>query len=416
MRSQKTVGLNGSEFTGRCELAHTEVSAQEHRTNQSDASMRGTRSAAGARRGQRGFSLLMIALTAGVMFGMLGLALDAGRMFIVKNELQAFVDASASAACRQMDGTQTGIQQAHTTAISGPLSSTHPNNWNFDQSQISNVTDVYATSFTGTYDNYSTASSSSSNNYRFIKVTANATLPLYFMAVIPGLPTSQFLQASATGGQQASSTLSNGQLLPFAPDAHNQTDTQNFGLIPGQSYTLKWGNGNTTTCAGDSGFTPPGSPPSEHGFVDIGEGNSNSNVRTAIEWGGYPNANSTPSSLYAGESLGGVPGNRGTSIFDSLNARAEQDSNDTSTTYADYVASGTGNGRRIVTVAIGGTWSGSGNNAQTTVLGFANFFLNTSYSGTSGPICATYIGPASMNGNGSGASDGTKIYSVNLFQ
>ena len=350
------------------------------------------------------------------MIGMLGLALDMGRMFIVKNELQTFVDASSIAACRQLDGTQSGIQNAHNTATAGPLASTQPNGWNFDSNSISNVTDTYATSFNGTYDSYATASSSATNNYRFVKVVASATMPLYFMAVIPGLPTSQFLQAGATGGQNPQSTISNGRLLPFAPDAHNPADTQNFGLTPGQEYTRKWGNGNITTCAGDAGFTPPGSPPSEHGFVDIGEGNSNSNVRKAIEYGGYPNPNSTPSSISAGDTLGGVPGNRGTSIFDAMNARANQDTDTTSTTYDEYKAAGTGNGRRIVTVSVASAWSGNGNNAQTTVLGFANFFLDPSYAGTSGPICATYIGPASLNGNGAGGTDGTKVYSLMLYQ
>ena len=368
------------------------------------------------RKDQRGFSMLLLASAGTVMFGMLGLAFDLGRMFIVKNELQTFVDASAIAACRMMDGSQAGIQSAHNTATAGPLGATRPNGWNFDVNAVANITDTYATSFNGTYDSYATASGGGTNSYRFIKVTANATLPLYFLAVIPGLPTSQLMQTTAVGGQNPQSTMNNGRMMPFAPDAHDTADTRNFGLTVGSSYSLKWGNGNTTTCAGDAGFTPPGNPPSEHGFVDIGEGNSNSNVRTAIMYGTYPNANSNPSSVSAGDTLGGVPGNRGTSIFDALDSRAGQDSNDTSTTYSDYIASGTGNGRRIVTVAIAGPWSGNGNNAHTTVLGFANFFLAPSYSGTSGPICATYIGPASMNGNGSGGTDGTKIYSVMLYQ
>ena len=369
----------------------------------------------GRRKNQGGFSLLLIAAGGSVMIGMLGLAFDLGRMFIVKNELQTFVDASAIAACRQLDGSQLGVQTAHNTATAGPLGSTRPNGWNFDVNAIANITDTYATSFTGTYDNYATASSNATNNYRFINVTANATLPLYFLPVIPNLPTSQLLQSSAVGGQQAQTTLSGG-MLPFAPDAHNAANTTNFGWTVGQSYTLKWGNGSTTNCGGDAGFTPPGNPPSEHGFVDIGEGNSNSNVRTAIEYGGYPNANSSPSSLSAGTSLGGVPGNRGSSIFDALNARAAQDSNDTSATYADYVASGTGNNRRLVTVAVAGTWSGNGNNASTSIVGFANFFLLPSYSGTSGPICAIYVGPASINGNSSGGTDSTKVYSTMLYQ
>ena len=224
------------------------------------------------------------------------------------------------------------------------------------------------------------------------------------------------LYASATAGQQPQSSISNGGLLPFAPDAHNQADTKNFGLTSGSEYTLKWGNGNTTTCAGDSGFTPPGSPPSEHGFVDIGEGNSNANVRTAITAGGYPNANSSPSSISTGDSVGGVPGNRGTSIFNALQSRVNQDTDSTSTTYAQYKSLSTGNGRRVVTVIIAGTWSGHGANAATPNLGFANFFLETAYSGTSGPICAIYIGPGDLNGNGSAASDGTKVYTNVLYQ
>jgi len=370
----------------------------------------------GRRKNQGGFSLLLIAASGSVMLGMLGLAFDLGRMFIVKNELQTFVDASAIAACRLMDGSQAGIQNAHNVSTAGPLGSSRPNGWNFDVNTISNITDTYATSFTGTYDSYATASSNATNNYRFINVTANATLPLYFLPVIPNLPTSQLLQTTAVGGQQAESSATNGGVLPFAPDAHNAANTTNFGFTVGQSYTLKWGNGNTTTCAGDAGFSPPGNPPSEHGFVDIGQGNGTSAIRTAIEYGGYPNANSTPSSLSTGTSLGGVPGNRGSSVFSALNIRAGQDSNDTSTTYADYVASGTGNNRRIVTVAVAGTWSGNGNNAATNIVGFANFFLLPSYSGSSGPACAIYIGPASSNGNSSGGTDSTKIYSTMLYQ
>src|ERR1019366_1889492 len=157
-------------------------------------------------------------------------------------------------------------------------------------------------------------------------------------------------------------------------------------VVPGMEYALKWPKSGNPTCNGDAGFTPPGSPPSEHGFVDIGEGNSNSNVRTAIVSGGYPNSSSSPSSIATGDTLGGVPGNRGSSIFDALATRAAQDTDDTSTTYAQYVAGGTGNGRRIVTVAVGGTWSGNGSNASTPILGFANFFLEPTYSGTSGGI------------------------------
>ena len=371
------------------------------------------------KRGEQGFSLILLSLSLFVMLGMLGLAIDVGRMFIYKNELQTFADASALAAVTKLDGSQAGVQGANSVATAGPLGTTRPNGYNFDTTPISsdNITTAYAGSFNGTYDNYTTASGNATNAYRFIRVTASANVPLNFLAVIPGIPTQLSLSSAATAGQNPQSTIGNGGMLPFAPDAHNAADTKNFGLTPGVEYALKWDSGGAT-CPGDAGFTPPGSPPSEHGFVDIGEGNSNSNVKSAIEYGGYPNPNSTPSSVSTGDSLKGVPGNRGNSIVTALNVRVQQDTDPSSTTWAQYQASGTGNGRRVVTVAIGGAWAGNGNNAHTTVLGFANFLLNTNYNSgnPSGPLCAIYIGPGDLSGNASGGSDGTKVYSNMLYQ
>jgi hypothetical protein len=379
---------------------------------------RSSRSTIVKKRGERGFSLILLSLTLVVMIGMLGLAIDLGRMFIYKTELQTFADNAAMAAVAKMDGTQAGVQAANAIALTGPDGASLANKVNFDSTTISTVTPTYATSFAGTFDNYATANTGATNSYRFVKVVASANVSLTFLPVLPNISTAYTVSASATAGQQALNSLTNGGLLPFAPDAHNIADTKNFGLTPGTEYTLKWGNGSTTNCAGDLGIPnfPPGQPPSEHGFVDIGEGNSNSNVRDAIINGGYPNANSSPSSLAAGDTLGGVPGNRGHSIFDALNTRASEDTDDSSTTYAAYKAGGTGNGRRVVTVAVAGAWSGNGNNASTPLIGFANFFLDTSYSGTSGPICATYIGPADMNSAGAGGTDGTKVYANYLYQ
>ncbi|MEO8049305.1 MAG: hypothetical protein ABI833_02725 [Acidobacteriota bacterium] len=360
---------------------------------------------------------MLIALSVFVMIGMLGLAIDMGRIFIYKSELQTFADNSAMGAIAKMDGSQSGIQGANSMALTGPGGAALANKVNFDSTTISTVNTSYATSFAGTYDSYATASAPATNSYRFLKVTASANVNLNFLPVLPGIATAYTVSASATSGQMALSALTNGGLLPFAPDAHNAADLVNFGLTPGTQYALKWPKNGSSPCNGDTGFIVPGAPPSEHGFVDIGEGNGNSSVRDAIINGGYPNANSNPSSISAGNMvLYGVPGNRGSSIFDALDTRASQDTDDTSTTYPQYKAAGTGNGRRVVTVAIGGVWSGNGSNANTPILGFANFFLDTSYSGSSGGICASYIGPANITGAGSGGTDSTKIYTNVLYQ
>jgi hypothetical protein len=395
----------------------------------------GPRKAIVGKRGERGFTALILTVSIFATVGMIGLAVDVGRMFLYKNELQTFVDASAMAAIAAMDGTSAGIVRADAVATAGPLGSTKPNGYNFDSTPIANtpasgnvaavnmVTTGYATSFSGTYDSATTAEASATNHYMFMSVSATVSVPLNFLPVLQGIGPSISMTASAIAGQKASDTVPiYADLAPFAPDAHNQADKVNFGFTPGISYTLKWGNsgGNDyTNCPGDMGMGPnfpPGSPPSEHGFVDIGEGNSNANVQTAITYGGWPNANSTPSSVSTGNIEQGVPGNRGTSIDTGLNNRVALDTDPNSLTYAAYEALGQGNGRRIITVMVAGTWAGTGSNVDTPVLGFANFFLQPSYSGSSGPLCATYIGPGTINGSSSGATDSTKIYTNVLFQ
>ena len=371
-------------------------------------------------RRRRGFSLVTLTLSLSVLLGMLGVAFDLGRMYIVKSELQSFVDSSALGSVIKLDGTGTGLQLAHSTAVQGPLGSAIPNGWHFDTLQVTGATDTYSTSFSGTYSSYAIASIASANHYRFVKLLATVNVPLYFLQVVPGLPSSQPVSASAIAGQSATTaTFTSGGLAPFSPDAHNPADTQNFGLTPDVQYTLKWGNGNSTTCAGDLGFNP-GNAPSAHGFIDLGQGNGNSSLRGVITYGGYPNANSSPNHVSIGDRIGGVPGNRGTSIFSATAERSNQDPDQTSLTWENYKASGTGNGRRIITVPINdpALASGNGSNRTIDVIGFANFLLDPGaiISGSSGPLCATYIGPAAVNGWASAGSDGTVVYRNVLFQ
>jgi uncharacterized membrane protein len=74
---------------------------------------------------QRGFVLMTMAITAIALMGAMGLAIDLGHIFIVKNETQAYVDAAAIAAALQMDGTTAGITRAGSAATNLSAS------WNF---------------------------------------------------------------------------------------------------------------------------------------------------------------------------------------------------------------------------------------------------------------------------------------------
>lgn len=151
---------------------------------------------------RRGVSLILIAVCLIPLLGMLGLAMDAGRVFIVRTELQSFVDASAMAAIGKLDGTRGGVQAANPVALAGPLSATVPNTYNFGTAAVAGVTTAYATSFNGTYDTFAAASGPATNGYWFIRVAASAQVPLYFLPVIPGIAAQAPLSVTAIAGQR----------------------------------------------------------------------------------------------------------------------------------------------------------------------------------------------------------------------
>ena len=63
-------------------------------------------------RREAGFTLVATGACLMVLLGMLGLAVDLGRLYIAKNEAQAFADAGALAAVKQLNGKSAGITAA----------------------------------------------------------------------------------------------------------------------------------------------------------------------------------------------------------------------------------------------------------------------------------------------------------------
>src|SRR6266478_6763060 len=98
-----------------------------------------------ARRNKRegGYVLVTMAGTAFALLAAVGLAVDIGRMFIAKNETQAYCDSAAMAATLKLNGNSSGI----TAATAAVASST--NAWNMDTAAVTNYTVDFATSATG---------------------------------------------------------------------------------------------------------------------------------------------------------------------------------------------------------------------------------------------------------------------------
>jgi hypothetical protein len=347
---------------------------------------------------RKGFVLLT---SAAAMIGLLllvGLAVDVGRIYVSRGELQVFADEAAVAAAFELDGTQTGLTRARNAAASGPAAGTSPNRWNFASQLVTGVTTQFASSPYGVFD----ANPANAAGLRFVKVQTAGSIKLYFLPLAPGIGSSQTPSASAVAGQTRQISLGDG-LAPFSPVAHDAADAD-YGFVNGQLYTLRWGPGGQRDkpgnyCAGDFGFDPGTS--SERGYVDVGQGSGSSALRATV----VNNSFFLPSPLTVGGPVTMYSGQE--SVPAAMEQRFAQDND----VFAPNFSSYNGNGRRLLTVAV----SGAGDTS--TVVGFACFFLQPTPCGTKNttPCCAEYVGAALVNGNHRAAGS-AGLYSVQLIQ
>lgn len=333
------------------------------------------------RSAERGYILVATTLSLTFLLGVLGLGIDLGRMYIAKTEAQAYVDSASLAAAQQLDGTSAGVTRAN-NAVTGDT-----NQWRFDTSPFSGVTVAYGTSATGPF---TTTPPNPPTGYDYAQVVASVSVPMYLIRVLTG-PSSS-VAASAVSGNVPITTLPTG-VFPFSPYTREWTGVQNggvaqpdnasdpYGYQVGNQYTLRWGSpGNNTSCGTDATSNNLSQNGSVRGYCCVF--NSAASLRQAIVSG-------DTDSVTVGQNINMDTGAKNTEMS-AIGDRASLDTDTTSTTYAQYQTSQTGNGARVVVVAVN---SGSPNY---TALGFAAFFLlpPSTYSGLHGndSACAEYIG------------------------
>jgi Flp pilus assembly protein TadG len=348
-------------------------------------------------RGERGFVLILTAVAITLICAGLALAIDITRIYITKSELQAFADLAATAAAYELDGTTSGIATARSVAQSGFAASRPVARWNFGSTLVSQPTVEFSKTFNGTY----TANPVSAPDYLFVRVTVTQASPILFATILPGVASNITITAAATSGQAVQTSLGDG-LAPFSPDAHNPAD-RNFGFVRGLQYTLRWpppGKRNSL-CTGDVGFPPAGGS-GDRGYIDVGQGTGNSAIVGAV----VNNDFFLPLPMTIGTVLSTLTG--GKSVTDAVQQRLLQDTDTTSTTYSQY----TGNGRRVVTVAV------NAHDDPGTVTGFGAFLLPPNPCGlkNTDPCCGEYIGAALEFADHPGASSGGGLFAVKLFQ
>jgi hypothetical protein len=321
------------------------------------------------------------------LLGVAGLAVDIGRMYITKNEAQAYVDSASLSAAMQLDGTSAGI----TRAANAP--STDTGKWRFDTTTFANVVTTFGTASTGPFI---ATPPNPPTNYNYVQVIASVNLPMYLIRPLTG-PTAT-VAAAAVASRRAVTSLPGGE-FPFSPytrKASPDDALDPFGYKIGWDYTFRWGSpGTSTTCGTDATKPNLSNNGDVRGYCCVSS--SGADLRQAIVGG-------ITDPVTIGQN---VPMNTGDKNTEepAIAMRVDIDTNTTAATYANYIASGTGNGARVVVVVVNG---GAPNYIA---VGFAGFFLlqDSSYLGLNGntSACAEYIGswtqgvtPPSPGGSG----------------
>lgn len=337
---------------------------------------------------EKGFTLISTGLCLVAMIGVVGLAIDVARIYIAKNEVQAFADSASLAATLELDGTWAGISRASARVTS------NPNQWDFVTQPITQTSISFAQTVSGPW----VTTPADPAGYMFARVIANVDVTLTFMSAFMGdkpssgnLPTALLMLQSilsvkgdSAGGQELKTTWSQ-SLFPFSPFAHNLTGP-NFGLIPGQLYTLRWSSNprlNANVCDGDNqqaiiDLAQAGGG-SERGFI---ESASSSLIRQTI----VDDYQTVTRSI--GDSVTMTGGAKQTQLT-SLVERVNQDGDSSSLNYTQYLSGGSGNGRRIVGAPINTGYP------NYTIVQIGAFLLlpASQYSGGgNSPFCAQYLG------------------------
>ena len=418
---------------------------------------------------QRGIVLMTMAVCAIALIGAMGLAIDLGHIFIVKNETQAYVDAAAIAAALQMDGTTAGITRANTAATG--LSA----HWNFDSTTLSTPTVEFSSAATGaTWYAPASVDSTLAPNMTYARVTKTVAPNIYFVPMVMPTPVyTQNVQSQAIAGQIPFSDTATipaglGPFMGVAACSHGNSVSQcegtassDFGLTVGNIYDLQWPqfgssrsgcNPNGTGAALTACFNAsPGPCP---GDVTLDGGSANPMQEVAGNWGastnGYWGSSSTSTinqyildtkqlqAVAIGTDLTPYFANgdkQGTARIlddrvneDIVNYDISGNGGSGPTKLADYLANSSRNGRRLMPVPMVFP-----NNTGNQVVGYGLYLLmtNVSSTGTSDyyangdggitskgqgndPYCAIYAGPwilGSTNGGvtSSSSSGGGRV-------
>jgi len=194
-------------------------------------------------------SLQLLVVMVPVLFGMMGFAIDLGRLYLIRGELNQAANAMALAAAAQLVGTSASLDNA-TAAAQQSLDNTNSlaNKYNFGSLVIGQTTGnltstvndpaFFATVADATGASGGTGTQADGTTARHVRIGLTADAPLLFWGTLSaGQSRKTPIAAQATAGISAPLCTACG-IEPFAIAALNASDPVNFGFGDPASGTL----------------------------------------------------------------------------------------------------------------------------------------------------------------------------------
>ncbi|MDX1979241.1 MAG: Tad domain-containing protein [Bryobacteraceae bacterium] len=253
------------------------------------------------KRNQRGVVLVTLALCAVALFGAAALAIDAGRLFVNRNEAQTFADSAALAAALELDGTRQGIAEARASLAR------NENRWDFESKAFAAPVIEFSRPET---PNAWEPDPARPANYTRVRVTVRLEQRLLFAPIVGGPLRRTIGAVGMAAAEQIPQTHFYQGLWPFAASGE---------LAPGTRLPIRdwWGAGAPSAAA--------------------------SRILTDLQMPGERVAIGEP-----------LPAQTGAVEDPTAHVRTRvlQDTDPEAASYQAYLAGGKGNGRRIVVMPV----------------------------------------------------------------
>jgi len=208
----------------------------------------------------------MVVILVPVLFGLMGFAVDLGRLYMIKGELKAAADAAALAAAAQIIGTETSTTDAIAAArLTIETATGYGNKYDFAGNAIGETTGSLVSEMpdptfyeavagaTGTTDSGSGEVSGSAA--RYVKVTLRADAPLLFWSFLASAGERKTpVDVSAVAGMSAPLCTACA-IQPLAIAALSTDDTTDFGYTLNTKYTFYYSCTGSPTPSAITGAT-----------------------------------------------------------------------------------------------------------------------------------------------------------------